>query len=109
MKEDHGLSPMKLLFFCPRWGHAHLSWEDFATKVKAAGYDGVETDIPADETVAGIMLEALARQDLLLVAQHWETVDPDPEVHIGDYVKRLQRMASVRPLFINSQTGRDFF
>ena len=33
---------MQIKFFCPHWGHEHLSKEIFAAKVSAAGYDGVE-------------------------------------------------------------------
>ena len=100
---------METRFFCPRWGHAHLSWEVFAAQVKAAGYDGIETDLPEQEAAAQDLLRVLARNDLLLVAQHWETIDTDFDLHQHNYTKRLRRLASVRPLFINSQTGRDFF
>ncbi|HEY8916840.1 MAG TPA: TIM barrel protein [Chitinophaga sp.] len=100
---------MKILFFCPRWGQAHVPWNVFAQQVKAAGYDGVETDVPADEKEREQVLEALAKHGLLLIAQHWETVTPDFDAHLPAYVERLQRMAAVSPVCINAQTGRDFF
>jgi len=100
---------MNVLFFCPRWGHAHVPWPAFAQQVKEAGYDGVETDVPANEAERNAMLEALDAHSLLLVAQHWETVTPDFDAHLPAYVERLQRMAAVSPLCINAQTGRDFF
>ncbi len=100
---------MDVLFFCPRWGQAHVPWKVFAQQVKEAGYNGVEADVPADEKERNTMLEALAANGLLLVAQHWETVTPDFDAHLAAYVERLQRMAAITPLFINSQTGRDFF
>ncbi len=100
---------MDVLFFCPRWGQAHVPWTVFAWQVKEAGYDGVETDVPADQKERDSMLEALAANGLLLIAQHWETVTPDFNAHLAAYVERLRRMAAVTPLCINSQTGRDFF
>ena len=100
---------MEVLFFCPRWGHAHVPWPVFARRVKDAGYDGVETDVPVDEKERGAMLDVLSANDLLLIAQHWETVTPDFDAHLAAYVERLLRMAAVKPLCINSQTGRDFF
>jgi sugar phosphate isomerase/epimerase len=107
--QQHKNKLMQILFFCPRWGQSHLSWEEFAAKVKDAGYDGVETDIPESEAEKEKLLEAFAKNNLLLIAQHWETVDADFDVHKSVYAERLERLASVKPLFINSQTGKDFF
>lgn len=100
---------MQILFFCPRWGQANLSWDEFAAKVKDAGYDGVETDIPESEPEKEKLLQALAKNNLLLIAQHWETVDADFDIHKSVYAQRLEKLISVKPLFINSQTGKDFF
>lgn len=100
---------MQILFFCPRWGQSDLSWEEFAAKVKRAGYDGVETDIPEAAEEKEELLRAIAKNNLLLIAQHWETFDADFDVHKSVYSRRLERLASVKPLFINSQTGKDFF
>lgn len=100
---------MKIEFFCPRWGLAHLPWETFARLVKDTGFDGVETDVPEAPAEKEEMLQALAKYDLSLIAQHWQTVDPDFETHAAEYTKRLEYMATVKPVFINSQTGRDFF
>jgi sugar phosphate isomerase/epimerase len=88
---------------------AHVPWPAFAQQVKAAGYDGVETDVPANEQERNVMLEALAASGLLLIAQHWETVTPDFDAHLAAYTERLKRMAAVSPVCINAQTGRDFF
>jgi sugar phosphate isomerase/epimerase len=100
---------MKLLFFCPRWGQADLSWDDFATKVKQSDYDGVETDIPADPQEKDLLLNALAKHGLLLVAQHWETVTPGYQQHFDEYCQVIERLAEAKPLFVNSQTGKDYY
>jgi sugar phosphate isomerase/epimerase len=100
---------MKVLFFCPRWGQSHLGWDDFAYKVKAAGYDGIETDIPIDASERAILLEAMDKHGLLLIAQHWETVAPDYEQHKTEYAARIAHLAAAKPLFINSQTGKDYY
>jgi sugar phosphate isomerase/epimerase len=44
-----------------------LTWYDFCTKVKAAGYDGVEAGIPFDETEKNEIIRALEKHDLLLL------------------------------------------
>lgn len=100
---------MRLLSFCPRWGQANVPWNEFAAKVKAAGYDGVETDIPVSGKDRDIVLNALAKEGLQLIAQHWETVEPDFERHLDDYRQRLDNMAIAKPILINSQTGKDYY
>lgn len=100
---------MEILFFCPRWGSASIPWAEFALQVKEAGYDGIETDIPSDVRERDELMAALEENELLLIAQHWETVDPLFESHLDEYAGRIAFLASVRPLFINSQTGKDYF
>ncbi|MBS1564417.1 MAG: sugar phosphate isomerase/epimerase [Bacteroidetes bacterium] len=100
---------MEILFFCPRWGQSHISWYAFAEKVKKAGYDGVETDIPMGLTEQALFLDAMKRNDLRFIAQHWETVEPSFDRHREEYAMRIGRLAAAKPLFINSQTGKDYY
>ena len=41
---------MRVEFLCPRWGAEEIDWDTFLTKVKAAGYSGIEW-FPHDEEV----------------------------------------------------------
>ena len=100
---------MNLQFFCPRWGMAHLPFEEFLRKVKDAGYDGVEMDLPFDEKEKSGYLETLKQFDVLLIGQHWETVDKDFETHQVNYEKRLRNLVTPQTIFINSQTGKDYY
>ncbi len=100
---------MELKFFCPHWGSEQMAFADFAAKVKAARYDGVEMSLPWDAAQKQKIITELERQDLLLIAQHWETVEPDVKQHRITYEKRLRHLATVKPLFINTQTGKDYF
>jgi sugar phosphate isomerase/epimerase len=70
---------MQLLFFCPYWGHRHIDIETFARKVKDAGYDGIEMDLPPDEAAPDRAVDVLRDHDLALIAQHHETHLPDFE------------------------------
>jgi sugar phosphate isomerase/epimerase len=99
----------KLQFFCPHWGSESLSFAAFLDKVKDAGYDGVEMSLPFDDSERQQIMDAINSRDLQLIAQHWETVDKDFETHLENYKKRLYNLASVHPLFINSQTGKDYY
>jgi sugar phosphate isomerase/epimerase len=100
---------MKLLFFCPRWGQANTSWEVFLYSVKSSGYDGIEASMPEDENERAEMLDGLARHGLMFIGQHWETVEPDFKKHYKEFESRLRNLAAVKPIFINSQTGKDYY
>jgi len=102
---------MELKFFCPRWGSESLSWDDFFSKVKTANYDGVEIGFPfslSDKEQEEI-LSGLKRHKLAVIGQHWQTIDSDFNTHQQTFKKHLYSLATLNPLFINSQTGKDYF
>jgi sugar phosphate isomerase/epimerase len=96
-------------FFCPLWGSSHLDWKTFFARVKEAGYDGVEMSLPMDKRKQKRILDLVESHGLKWIAQHWETGDPEPGGHLKSCERFLYNLASAKPLFINSQTGRDFF
>lgn len=100
---------MKMLFFCPLWGCEDEPFEDFARKVKVAGYDGVEMGFPCDAKQKNHLLQILKDEGLLLIAQHWQTQTSDFNSHKDEYEKHLRNLVDTGALFINSQTGKDFF
>jgi len=101
---------MNLLFFCPRWGSEAMEFDAFCSRVATAGYDGVEMSLPMnDQTQTEQILQALEKHGLKLLAQHWETVNPDLDGHLTEYHEHLEWLAAANPLLINSQTGRDWF
>ena len=100
---------MSLLFFCPRWGQATTTLDNFLTHAKLSGYDGVETGLPTDEKEKEEMLAGFAKHKLAFIGQHWETVEPDFEKHCKEFELRLRNLADVKPIFINSQTGKDYY
>jgi sugar phosphate isomerase/epimerase len=100
---------MKLIFFCPRWGSEALAWESFCRKVKAAGYDGVEAGVPFDPSERKEMAGALENNDLLLIGQYWQSFEKDFETHLASYKRHLANLASLHPVKIDSQTGKDYF
>ena len=100
---------MRILFFCSLWGNEKQAFDDFATQVKAAGYEGVEMSLPTDKDQKNHILSVLKSDGLSLIAQHWETCDANFQTHKSQYEKRLYNLTEAQPLFINSQTGKDFF
>jgi sugar phosphate isomerase/epimerase len=99
----------QLEFFCPHWGSEALHFNIFLANVKQAGYDGVEMSLPLDAKQRIEMVELIHSFGLKLIAQHWETVDKDFNIHLSNYTMRLNNLAAAQPLFINSQTGKDYF
>lgn len=100
---------MQIQFFCPRWGSEDVPYEIFFKKVKDAGYDGVEMSLPMDTKERDHIVNSLREHDLLLVGQHWECTLSDSQNYEQDYERYLRNLAEVNPLFINSQTGKDYF
>ena len=101
---------MKLDFYCPLWGSENLPFDTLCAQAVDAGYDGLELYYPlGDEARRDHYLQALEKHRLKCIAQHWETIDSDVEKHIDEYRRRLEWTAEANPLFINSQTGRDWF
>lgn len=102
---------MNILFFCPRWGSETMPWNDFFSPVKEAGYDGVEMGFPftlsAEEKRE--IIDGLKEHGLFAIGQHWQTVESDFETHKEVFKQHLYSLAELQPLFINSQTGKDYF
>lgn len=99
---------MKILYCCTIWGQKMGSWDDFFAQITEQGYEGVETDLPlASEREA--FAAGLQKYNLKFIAQHWETADTDFEIHRQKFAQRLRELAALKPLFINSHTGKDFF
>lgn len=100
---------MEILFFCPRWGSENLSWDHFCGKVKAAGFDGVETPISFERALNEEMLAALTKHELQLIGQYYQSFERDFAEHKTNYEKHLINLLSVKPLKIDAQTGKDYF
>jgi len=100
---------MEILFFCPRWGQEAVDWDTFLHTVKQAGYNGVEASLPYDEKEKDLILNSLGKHDLQFIAQHYETSERDFDQHYKQFEKRLRNLATANPLFINSQTGKDYY
>lgn len=100
---------MNVEFYCPLWGRAEQPFEEFCKDVKDAGYDGVEMPFPLAGKERDSLVGVLKDSGLKLIAQHWETFEPDFENHKTEYELRLRNLIKTEPEFISSQTGRDWF
>ncbi len=100
---------MKVLFFCPRWGSDDLDWDSFCKKVKNAGYNGIETAVPFEEAEKLQLKKAIEKSQLLLIGQYWHSFENDFDQHLASYKKYLHNIATMHPVKIDSQTGKDYF
>jgi sugar phosphate isomerase/epimerase len=100
---------MNIKFYCPRWG-AEDTWESFCKRVKEAGYDGIETPASSfDFPELDDILAAAKKYKLEIIGQYYQSFESDPAAHEKNYEQHLRTLAALRPVFINAQTGKDFF
>lgn len=99
---------MEILYFCTTWGQKSEDWDSFCMKVKNAGYDGIETSFPPEQEEQEF-LDCLNKYELAFIGQHWETTTIDFAAHKAEYAKRIRSLASLKPLLVNSHTGKDHF
>ncbi len=101
---------MKLLFFATRWGFGHIAWPDFCRQVKAAGYDGIEAGLPTDPVGQQQAKAALAEHGLRWIGhENTNALPTDFAGYRTAYERVLRQHAGQQPLFINIQSGKDYF
>ena len=92
------------------WGSEHMPLKVFVKKVKEAGYDGIEIQIPFDKKYTDELTVLLSDYDLLLAGQQYiQPAAESVESYIDKMTKYLYHLSSFNPLFINSHTGKDYF
>ena len=100
---------MKVRFFCPLWGSKDIPFADFVNRAKNEGYDGVEISLPDTPDMQKEYLSVLFDYDMPYIIQHWQTDNKNVDEYISEYATRMEMNAHSKPIFINSQTGKDFF
>ncbi|GAB3642629.1 sugar phosphate isomerase/epimerase family protein [Spirosoma arcticum] len=86
-----------------------MPFNTFCRNVKAAGYDGVEMALPLDMAERMTVTDTLREYDLELIGQYWQSFERDLAEHGRNYEKYLRNLLLAQPVFINCQTGKDFF
>lgn len=99
---------MTIKFCCPRWGMEGLSLRETFSRIKAAGYDGIEAVVSKEEAVE---FKALVKEnDLLFIAVYADIIPGGlEEGTLVNYTQKLEFLASLKPDFINAQSGKDSF
>jgi len=107
LNAQNGGDGFSVKYYCTSWGNTE-SWDAFCEKVKKAGYDGVETVLPASNDEQERMTVALRKHGLSLAVLCYAG-GSDPAKHLDDYRQKLEEAVRFRPDFINTQTGKDHY
>lgn len=101
---------MEIKFICTFWGQEQTHPANFVEKALSAGYDGIEMNIPDDQSFTRELSASVDQNKTILIAQQWL---PPARENVDQYRQRMSdyllRLASFSPVFINSHTGKDFF
>ena len=100
---------MKLKILCPQWGYEHLSIEEFFSKVKKAGYDGVDTWLPDDNYNRKKFIRLLDEYSLFIVSHQHQARGSSINEFCKSFEYYLQLSSECNPILINSHSGRDYF
>lgn len=110
------LNNMEIKYICTYWGCEHLSAKQFLSNVVENGYDGVEINFPDDEHFIAEFNAELNRirntvnPNFIFIAQQ---VLPNKKETVNEYIhritQRLEFLIQLKPNYINSHTGKDFF
>jgi sugar phosphate isomerase/epimerase len=106
---------MAVRYICTYWGQESLRPPMFFARLVEESYDGVEINIPEDQSFVRDFQSSLdnirsVKKDFVFVAQ--QVLDPATErvdKYIARMKQRLEFMASLKPDFINSHTGKDYY
>jgi hypothetical protein len=66
-------------------------------------------DLPLGKQEVKEVLLILHDNGLLLIGQYWQSLEKDFRSNHKNYKKYLYHLAGAEPLFINAQTGKDYF
>lgn len=106
---------MQIKFVCPYWGKEGTLASDFLRSVLQEDYDGVEINMPDEPDFINefqVELDYVRKTNdrFIFIAQQVLPLRPES---VSDYTNRLKRrlvnLVELKPNFINSHTGKDYF
>ena len=100
---------MTIKILSPLWGHEHLPLLPFLDRIRAAGYDGIDTPVPEDPSDKRLLFDYVERHGLCRVAHQHRAEGATFQAFRASFAANLQECAEGAPLLINSHTGRDSF
>jgi len=99
--------PSKLNIMATKWGYQG-SMDDFCRDVKAEGYDGIEVWVPWKEKERDELQNTVTKHGLQLGLLAGNN-GPNYDRMLGSFKNGIDNAVSMKPLFINCHSGRDFY
>lgn len=106
---------MQIHYTCPYWGQEGTRAPAFIARALQDGYDGVEINLPeSDDFVREFLktLESVRSSGSVFKFIAQQVISPASESadnYIRRMTARLEFLTSLKPDFINSHTGKDYF
>lgn len=100
---------MEIKILSPLWGHEHLPLESFLDKIRAEGYDGIDTWVPAIPRDKFFLYDYLQRHEMVIITHQHQAEGKDFDQFKHSFINNLHACAEPKPVLINSHTGRDYF
>lgn len=66
-------------------------------------------DLPLQKKKRNELVKILKEEGLLLIGQYWQSLECNFKENIDNYKKHIENLAEVKPVLINTQTGKDYF
>ncbi|MCF8324249.1 MAG: sugar phosphate isomerase/epimerase [Leadbetterella sp.] len=98
---------LEVIVLATNWGFEGTV-EELCSKVKKAGYDGLELWWPTKEADQKELFAALDKYQLKIAFLCGGT-GPDFEKHFTQFKKAVNEALVTKPLYINSHSGKDYF
>lgn len=107
LSSDVAKAGFELLILATNWGFEG-NWADFCARIKNDGYDGAEVWYPTDEKQRNEFLAAIEKHNLKF-AFLFGGSDRRYEDHLKEFKTSLEQAVGLKPIFINSHSGKDHF
>jgi sugar phosphate isomerase/epimerase len=101
------LQASNLTIMATNWGFKG-NLEEFCTAAKKDGYDGIEVWVPGSVTEMKALSDTVSKAGLklgLLAGGH----DVNPTLHKKQFADAIDRGISLKPIYINCHSGKDYF
>ena len=101
------LQASNLTIMATNWGFKG-NLEEFCTAAKKDGYDGIEVWVPGSVTEMKTLSDSVSKAGLklgLLAGGH----DVNPTLHKKQFADAIDRAISLKPIYINCHSGKDYF
>jgi len=106
---------MELQYTCPYWGQEKTSAPLFFARVLEEDYDGIEINLPESRKFVKEFqatlenIRSVKRNFIFIAQQVLSPANESVDEYLNRMKTRLEFLTSLKPDFINSHTGKDYF